>query len=213
MVSNKMPIRIVIADDSPVFRRGLRYLLEADPALTVLGEATCGPETLSLARELNPDILLIDIFMGQLGGLNLLQALASGAPGVKTILVVGAIDHTQLVQAMQLGIKGLILKNADPAIYPKAIHRVQGGELWVSRDLLTEWAQFNAQASRKFELTPRELEIIAEVLAGSSNKQIAEKLGITVDTVKRHLNNIFDKLGLSTRLELSLFALHHHVLN
>lgn len=212
-MSEEKPIRIVVADDHPAFRCGLRQILEADPDLAVVGEAEDGIQALRLVEELRPNVLLLDVFMPGLSGLDVLEKLASTNLPVVTVLVTAGIERKQLIQALRLSARGLILKTASPATYAKAIHRVYNGELWVERQVLTEWALANAQCANKFGLTRRELEIVREISQGSSNKQIAAKFGVSEPTIKSHLTNIFDKLGVNSRFELSALALQHHLLS
>lgn len=211
-------IRIVIADDHPIFRDGLRRLLEAEPDLKVLGEAADGAEAVKLARQLKPDILLLDLAMPKHPGLEALRDLsASGSSPVRVILLTAAAEKSQIVEALQLGARGVVLKDSATQLLLKAIHTVMSGEYWVGRESVSNLVQYlrtlvqsssDEARQRKFGLTPRELEIVAAVVAGYSNREIAEYFKISEDTVKHHLSNIFDKLGVSTRLELALFAVN-----
>ncbi len=211
-------VRIVIADDHPIFRDGLRRLLEAEPDLKVLGEASDGAEAVRLARQLKPDILLLDLAMPRHPGLEALRDLSTG-PGspVRVILLTAAAEKGQIVEALQLGARGVVLKDSATQLLLKAIHTVMSGEYWVGRESVSNLVQYlrtlmqsssDEARQRKFGLTPRELEIVSAVVAGYSNKEIAEYFKISEDTVKHHLSNIFDKLGVSTRLELALFAVN-----
>lgn len=212
-------IRIVIADDHPIFRDGLRRLLESEADLKVVGEACDGAEAVKLARQFKPDILLLDLAMPRHPGLEALREMSSGAgsDGVRVILLTAAAEKNQIVEALQLGARGVVLKDSATQLLLKAIHTVMSGEYWVGREsvsnlvlYLRNLVQSSGEEARqkKFGLTPRELEIVSAVVAGYANKEIAEYFKISEDTVKHHLSNIFDKLGVSTRLELALFAVN-----
>jgi two-component system, NarL family, nitrate/nitrite response regulator NarL len=210
-------VRIVIADDHPIFRDGLRRLLEAEPDLKVLGEASDGAEAVRLARQLKPDILLLDLAMPKHPGLEALKDLSTSPTPVRVILLTAAAEKSQIVEALQLGARGVVLKDSATQLLLKAIHTVMSGEYWVGRESVSNLVQYlrtlvqsssDEARQKKFGLTPREIEIVSAVVAGYSNKEIAEYFKISEDTVKHHLSNIFDKLGVSTRLELALFAVN-----
>jgi DNA-binding NarL/FixJ family response regulator len=213
------PIRILIADDHPIFRDGLRRLLEAEPKFTVVGEACDGAEAVKLARQLKPDILLLDLAMPRHPGLEALREMNTntGSHSVRIILLTAAAEKNQIVEALQLGARGVVLKDSATQLLLKSIDTVMAGEYWVGRESVSNLVQYlrtlvqssgEEARQRKFGLTPRELEIVAAVVAGYANKEIAEYFKISEDTVKHHLSNIFDKLGVSTRLELALFAVN-----
>ncbi len=212
------PIRILIADDHPIFRDGLRRLLEAEPDLKVVGEACDGAEAVKLVRQLRPDILLLDLAMPRHPGLEALREMSSGpSNSVRVILLTAAAEKNQIVEALQLGARGIVMKDSATQLLLKGIHTVMAGEYWVGRESVSNLVQYlrmlvqssgEEARQKKFGLTPRELEIVSAVVAGYSNKEIAEYFKISEDTVKHHLSNIFDKLGVSTRLELALFAVN-----
>lgn len=212
------PIRLIIADDHPIFRDGLRRLLEAEPDLKVIGEARDGAEAVKLARQLKPDLMLLDLAMPHHPGLEALRELSTGgANSVRVILLTAAAEKNQIVEALQLGARGVVLKDSATQLLLKAVHTVMSGEYWVGRESVSNLVAYlrtliessGADArQKKFGLTPRELEIVSAVVAGFANKEIAGYFKISEDTVKHHLSNIFDKLGVSTRLELALFAVN-----
>ncbi len=213
------PVRILLADDHPIFRDGLRRLLESEPDLKVVGEACDGAEAVKMARQLKPDILLLDLAMPRMPGLEALREMSSGpvSNSVRVILLTAAAEKKQIVEALQLGARGVVLKDSATQLLLKSIHTVMSGEYWVGRESVSNLVQYlrnlvqssgEEAKQKKFGLTPRELEIVSAVVAGYSNKEIAEYFKISEDTVKHHLSNIFDKLGVSTRLELALFAVN-----
>jgi two-component system, NarL family, nitrate/nitrite response regulator NarL len=213
------PVRLAIADDHPIFRDGLRRLLEADAEMKVVGEASDGAEAVKLAKAVKPDILLLDLAMPKHPGLEALRDLSmpANATPVRVILLTAAAEKSQIVEALQLGARGVVLKDSATQLLIKAIHTVMAGEYWVGRESVSNLVQYlrtlmqsshDEARQKKFGLTPRELEIVSAVVAGYSNKEIAEYFKISEDTVKHHLSNIFDKLGVSTRLELALFAVN-----
>ena len=220
MDSTKAQARILIADDHPIFRDGLKRLLEAERGFKVIGEACDGVEAVSLVRQLRPEILLLDLTMPRRPGLEALRELSTESLPVRVILLTAAAEKEQIVEALQLGARGVVLKDSATQILLKAIHAVMNGEYWVGRESVSNLVQYlrslidsSSAASRqkRYGLTPRELEIISAVVAGYANKEIAEHFKISEDTVKHHLSNIFDKLGVSTRLELALFAVNQSI--
>jgi two-component system nitrate/nitrite response regulator NarL len=214
-------IRILIADDHAIFRDGLRRLLEAEPGLRVIGEAADGEEAVKLARQLKPDILLLDLAMPRTPGLEALRELGTAATPVRTLLLTAAIARPQILEALQLGARGVVLKESATQLLLKGIRAVMDGQYWVGQDSVSDLVKTlrdlspgTAEDPRKktFGLTPRELEIVSAIVGGYSNRDIAQKFAISEQTVKHHLTNIFDKLGVSSRLELALFAVNHSLI-
>jgi DNA-binding NarL/FixJ family response regulator len=210
------PVRIVVADDHPIFREGLIKLLETKPNLKVVGAASDGDEALPLVASLQPDVLLLDVAMPRMAGLVALRELQNRT-ATRILLLTAAIERPDIVTALQLGARGVVLKDSASDVLIKSIHAIMSGQYWLGRkavanlsSTLNEIASsFPAPTRKLYGLTPRELEIVSVILAGMSNAEIATKFSISEKTVKHHLTNIFDKLGVSNRLELALFALYH----
>jgi len=215
------PIRVLIADDHPVVRIGLRNMLQADPNIKLVAEAKDGVEALHMVRTLHPDILLLDLAMPKMPGLEALRELTGDDGGqTRTIVLTGQIEKRQILEALQLGARGVVLKDAVVAHLSACIRAVMQGQYWLEGRPVTNLVQvlrdLTAQTAppprKTFGLTARELEVVALITEGSTNKHIAETFGISEETVKRHLTNIFNKIGVGNRLELALFALNHNLL-
>src|SRR5437879_5517889 len=222
-------IRIVIADDHPIFRDGLRKLLMLEEDFRVVAEARDGKEVLEVLDEHQPDILLLDLKMPGLDGLTALQKLQNSRTKTKVIVLTASEDKNQFVQAMKFGTCGIVLKQTATELLIKSIRKVHAGEIWldshttaavirqfVANDEAPVTVQFlpPAPPTRERERSPlsqREREIVALVAQGFKNKEMAEKMFISEQTVKNHLHNIFDKLGVSDRLELALYAIHNNL--
>lgn len=214
------PVRILIADDHALFRDGLRRLLQSEPGFEVVGEASDGEALLPLARKTKPDILLLDLSMPRQDGMEVLRELSGSDIPVRTLLLTASIDKSQIVRALKLGAYGVILKESTTQRLFDGIRCVMAGQYWVGResvsDLVRALRSVSSPAeggprSREFGLTPREMEIVTMVVAGYSNPDIAQRCSISEQTVKHHISNIFDKLGVSNRLELALFAVNHRL--
>lgn len=211
-------IRIVVADDHPVVRFGVKNMLERDPGIEVVGEAEDGDDAITQTLELEPDILLLDLMMPRLPGLEAMRAIMSKSPRVKILLLTSTISTQQIIEALQIGARGIVLKDSVAADLAKALRAVISGDYWIGGErvvnlvtALNELMKKAAESPEKktYGLTPRELEVVTCIVEGCSNKDVAKQFAISEETVKRHLSNIFDKTGVSTRLELALFAIAH----
>jgi len=222
--SKKPNIRIIIADDHPIVRDGIRRLLTLETDFEVIGEAGDGREVIELVTHLDPDVLLLDLRMPNLDGLSALQTLQQTNRRTKIIVLTASENKNEFVQAMKLGCSGIVLKQTAPDLIVKSIRKVHAGEIWLdSHTTAAVMRQFAAPGSEgsapssttasgkqreRSPLSTREREIVTLVAQGYKNKEMAEKMFISEQTVKNHLHNIFDKLGVSDRLELALYAIH-----
>jgi len=224
--STKPKIRIVVADDHPIFRDGLCRLLALEEDFEVVAQAQDGRQVLDVLQQHEPDILLLDLKMPGLDGLATLQRLQIAKNKTRVIVLTASDDKNEFVQAMKLGTSGIVLKQTATELLIKSIRKVHAGEIWLdSHTTAAVIRQFVANdeapspiqqqaAPRDRERSPlsqREREIVALVAQGFKNKEMAEKMFISEQTVKNHLHNIFDKLGVSDRLELALYAIHNNL--
>jgi two-component system nitrate/nitrite response regulator NarL len=212
--------RVLVADDHPLFREALRHLLETDSDVRVVGEASDGREAIRMVTDLRPDILLLDLVMPVKGGLETLRELHAMSAPTRTLLLAAEVGDSDIVDALQHGARGIVMKQTASDLVFKSMRAVMAGQYWVGRecvgeliDKMRERATAPPVETRRatFGLTARELEIVSTVVNGYANGEIAEKYSISVKTVKHHLTNIFDKLGVANRLELALFAVHHRL--
>jgi two-component system, NarL family, nitrate/nitrite response regulator NarL len=211
-------IRVVIADDHPIVRDGLRKLLSMEKDIDVVGEAADGQQLLDHMDEWLPDVILLDLRMPNTDGLTALQTLNNTNNPAKVIILTASEDKNEFVQAMKLGCAGIVLKQTSADLIVKSIRKVHAGEIWLDAHttaaVMRQFATAEAAAAsglkgrERAPLSTREREIVALVAQGYKNKEMAEKMFISEQTVKNHLHNIFDKLGVSDRLELALYAIH-----
>ncbi len=211
-------IRIAIADDHTIFRDGLRRLLTLEQDFEIVAEAQDGTEVMDILRDKEPDILLLDLKMPGLDGLSLLQRIQTQKIKTKIIVLTASDDEGEYVQAMRYGTSGIVLKQTATELLLKSIRKVYEGEIWLdSKTTAAVMRQFASPSDPgprerdKPRLSNREREIVALVAQGFKNKEIAERMFISEQTVKNHLHNIFDKLGVSDRLELALYAIHRNI--
>jgi two-component system nitrate/nitrite response regulator NarL len=213
------PARILIAGDHPIFRDGLKRLLETEPGLHVVGEAGDGTSTLQLVRQLKPDLLLFDLAIRD-AGLDILRALAATSKLPRTIVMTTSMGTKELLIALKLGVLGIVLKESTTKSLCESIRCVLGDHYALGPEQVGDLvhAMFGSPGERlsrgnRFHLTPRQLEIVSAIALGESNKEVAQHFSISQETVKRHLSSIFDKLGVFSRLELAIFALNHGLID
>jgi two-component system, NarL family, nitrate/nitrite response regulator NarL len=213
-------IRIVVADDHPIFRDGLCRLLALEEDFQVVAQAQDGKQVLEVLQQHEPDILLLDLKMPGLDGLATLQRLQATKNKTRVIVLTASEDKNEFIQAMKFGTSGIVLKQTATELLIKSIRKVNAGEIWLdSHTTAAVMRQFASgddptpapQHRERPPLSQREREIVALVSQGFKNKEMAEKMFISEQTVKNHLHNIFDKLGVSDRLELALYAIHHNL--
>lgn len=210
------PVRIVIAGDHPIFRDGLRRLLEQEEGFVIEGESSVGPSGVALVTRVQPHILLLGPATSR--GVEMLQHMLDAGCAVRTIVLTDTVETPAVIRSLQLGVRGVVLTDSAPDVLINCIRTVMTDQCWIGREPVAgplpslkklETARRRATA---FGLTRRELQILREVVAGHTNREIAERADISENTVKAHLTNIFNKLGASNRVELALFAAYHRLL-
>ena len=209
-------IRLIIVDDHNLFGDGLSLLINAEPGMQVVGHAGTLAEALAIVANEPPNLILLDLDLESVDGFELIPRLRAAAKGIKIIVVTGNKDVSAHRDAVRQGAAGLVLKDSSPAVLLKAIRKVDEGELWVDRalisDLHAEITKLNngsSPAEDITKLTQRERAVIALIAEGLKNKQIAERMFISETTVTHHLTAIFTKLGVTDRLELVIYAFAH----
>ncbi|HTH53115.1 MAG TPA: response regulator transcription factor [Edaphobacter sp.] len=218
------PVRVVVADDHPVVRFGVKNMLEDEAGFEVVGEAEDGDVAITETLELEPDVLLLDVQMPRLPGLEAMRAIMDRSPKVKIILLTSTISTQEIIEALQIGARGIVLKDAVAGDLGRSIRAVVAGDYWIGgervvnlvaalNNLMKKAAAAAIPEKKTYGLTPRELEVVTCIVEGCSNKDVARQFAISEETVKRHLSNIFDKTGVSTRLELALFSIAHKLVS
>ena len=211
-------LRVVLADDHAIVRMGLRQILEADAGLQVVGEAEDGRDAVQKTLALQPDVLVLDVSMPRMTGLEVLRQLKASAKRtpVRSLLLTASIDRAGMLTAAQLGARGIVLKTAAADMLVDGIRAVADGDYWLDGERITDFPDFVRRlgggthlCNYPFGLTERQREIVQGVVRGLNNREIAAQLGISEHTAKHHLTQAFNKVGVSTRLELALLAREH----
>jgi len=210
-------IRILIADDHSLVRQGLKQIVELEEDLKVIAQASNGAEAVDLALKYKPDVILMDINMPVMNGIQAITCLKEKKCPSKIIILTIHTDREYLIKIVQLGAQGYVLKDADSDVLINAIHTVYKGETFIQPNMATELIkEFSngkapSQAKEKELLTQRELEVLELIAEGMLNKEIASALYISEKTVKNHVSNIFRKLNVSDRTQAAIYAFKHNI--
>jgi DNA-binding NarL/FixJ family response regulator len=207
-------IRIVLADDHAIVLDGLEQLFRLEPEFEVVARSTTAEAALKAVQEHQPDILVLDLVMPGHDGIWVLRELAGLDLPTRTVLLTAHVDENRLVEAIRLGVWGVVLKEMAPRMLMECVRKVHAGEKWLEQQSVTRAMERMQKRESEIDrltrlLTPRELEIVRLASEGLRNKEIGEKLSITEGTVKIHLHNIYEKLGVTGRPQLILYATKH----
>jgi DNA-binding NarL/FixJ family response regulator len=225
------PVRVVLADDECLFRASLRQLLAVPPQVIkdvygvdvgagfdVVGEAGTGEDTVRVVETTRPQLLLLDLSMPRMSGLEALRELGTHRDAVSTILLAGTIERQHLLTAVQLGVRGLLLKDVTTEVLFEALVAAAAGQYWMDPTLITDLVEgvrpligssTAAGGAHSYGLTTRERQVLTMVAAGYQNKDIARACSVSEQTIKHHVTRMFDKVGASNRVELAMLAARH----
>ena len=213
-----LPIRVLVANSHTLLREALRGLLEAG-GFDVVGETPDGKSVAALAEQTEADIILLDMAISRENAIEILRELSAARVSARTLLLATSMERDEVVQALRLGAYGVIQQETTQQQLFDSIRCVMSGQYWVGRNNVSDLVKALQDKTpavemlppKRFGLTQRELEIVTLVVAGYSNPDIAQRFSISLQTVKHHVTNIFDKTGVSNRLELALFAVNHQL--
>ena len=210
-----MPVNVMIADDHSMIREGLKNLLELDGDIKVISEAENGIDCLSKLENVKPDILLLDINMPKMNGLEVLEELKSQKCELKVLVLTVHNEVEYLMKAIEIGVSGYILKDSESSELKKAIFSIMDGENYIQPSLIpilnSKMIEKNQDKIKIQNLTKREVEVLKLLAVGMYNKEIAEKLDISERTVKNHVSNIFKKLEVTDRTQAAVFAIRNNL--
>jgi two-component system nitrate/nitrite response regulator NarL len=206
-----MPIRIVLADDHPIVLDGLENLFGLDPAFQVLARCVNGEETVAAVRCHRPHILILDMHMPRKNGLDVLRDLRKNKVPTRVVLLAAALEENEVLEALRLGVRGIVLKELAPQLLVQCVRKVYAGEQWLENQILgraldTLLRREAAARDDRPHLTPRELDIVRMAAGGLPVREMAKPLAISEGTVKIHLHNIYKKLKVQNRVQLVLHA-------
>lgn len=209
-------IRVMITDDHSLIREGLKQLLEFDGSIEIVGEASNGMECLEKLKECNPEVLLLDINMPEKNGIEVLKQMKTENLQVKVLILTVHNEMDYLMQAVDIGVDGYILKDSESSELKKAIRTVRSGENYIQPSLIpalnSQLLNRDTDKDRISLLTNRELEVLVQVANGMFNKEIATNLKISERTVKNHISNIFKKIDVSDRTQAAVFAIKNNII-
>jgi two-component system, NarL family, response regulator LiaR len=217
MMSDSDVARVLLVDDHRMVRQGLIFFLSTQPEITIVGEAETGEQALELIEDLKPDVVLLDLVLPTLGGIDVLREIHSNHPTVDVIILSSFVDNEKVRQAIQAGAAGYLMKDVDPDELVNAIRSARRGELYLHPEAARRLAEAmrpgpdDQQEPLPDVLTEREREVLELVTRGLSNQEIADHLSVGLKTVKSHMTNIFQKLELENRVQAALYALRHHI--
>jgi len=200
-----MPLRLLVVDDHPVFRFGLKALLESEPDFQVVAEASNGDEAVRMAAEHDPDVVLMDVTMPEMNGIEATRQILDLNPGIG-VLIITMVDDASIFAALRAGARGYLLKGAGGDETLRAIQAVAGGEMILSEPIAERVQQFfsetpGREVSHFPDLTPREQEVLALIAKGLTNNAIANRLGLSPKTIRNQVSEVYGKLGVSDRAE------------
>lgn len=209
-----MTVHLALCDDHPIVLAGLESLFHLEPDFQVVARCVNGDEALAAVRQHNPDILLLDLHIPRGDGLEVVRTLRREKLATKVVMLAAELEEDQIVEALRLGVRGVVLKELAPQLLVECIRKVHAGEQWLDKQL-SNWAleallrRESAGRAGSGILSPREIEIVRMVVGGLRNRELAQRLGVSEGTVKIHLHNIYKKLKVHSRLELVLHAQAH----
>jgi DNA-binding NarL/FixJ family response regulator len=207
-----MPIRLVLVDDHPVVLDGLKHLFTNERDMTVVATCINGHEALVAVRTHRPEVLVLDISMPGKDGMSVIRELNDGSKGTKIVVLTAAISDDQMLAGLRMGVRGIVLKELAPELLVQAVRKVAAGGQWLEKQASGRAVEslLRQEATGKSyddaSLTPRELELVRLVVSGMRNKEIGGRLGISEGTVKAHLFNVYQKLGVTSRVQMAMRA-------
>ncbi len=210
-----MAIKVMLADDHSLIREGIKQLLEFDGSIEVVAQAADGNETLSVLDHVTPDILLLDINMPNMNGIDVLQALKKKKTSMKILILTVHSEVEYLVKAVDIGADGYVLKDSGSDELKEAIHHVMEGDSYIQPSLIpalnSRLINRDIDKEKIESLTKREIEILKQIAGGRFNKEIADNLDITERTVKNHISNLFKKIDVNDRTQAAVFAIRNNL--